>query len=257
MCGIWCAVSAREHVGPNDHTLRLLERRGPDSSYQLGTSCQQACARDQSRTLYLAFNSTVLSLRGEGIVAQPYLDEITGSILSWNGEAWEVAGQPLAGNDTETVSFLLRGAVSVAQDTLGRSEAVQACAERVAKVLARLSGPYAFVYHDPLSGILFFGRDFLGRRSLLTCRTADEDLLVSSVADAQRMSNDHPWSEVEADGVYYVDLNSEDRLITVNKVSYDFDESKEANNTLSVGLAGVVVLARAHGKVGPSTSPTE
>jgi len=102
-----------------------------------------------------------------------------------------------------------------------------------AKALAEISGPYAFVYHDASNGILFFGRDFLGRRSLLTLTTADGDLLISSVAGEQCKSEDPPWFEVEADGVYYVDLYAD---ILVRKVPYHFADMNTEESTLSVGL---------------------
>ncbi|KAK3112814.1 hypothetical protein LTR53_010495, partial [Teratosphaeriaceae sp. CCFEE 6253] len=78
----------------------------------------------------------------------------------------------------------------------------------MAKVLAQIAGPYAVVYYDQANRVLFFGRDFLGRRSLLTRITADGELQISSVAAAEDTGCATAWSEIEADGLHYIDLMS-------------------------------------------------
>lgn len=232
MCGIWCALSTRQHVWPSDDTLQLLERRGPDSSCRYEAICERSTS--SSQPCYIVFHSTVLSLRGHGTVRQPYRSDGSESTLCWNGEAWKIAGQTqVTGNDTEAVASSLDEVSYAARMTPIRSEAVENQAMLVAKALAEISGPYAFVYHDASNGILFFGRDFLGRRSLLTLTTADGDLLISSVAGEQCKSEDPPWFEVEADGVYYVDLYAD---ILVRKVPYHFADMNTEESTLSVGL---------------------
>jgi hypothetical protein len=56
---------------------------------------------------------------------------------------------------------------------------------------------------------LFFGRDILGRRSLLRRLTNYGDLIISSVSDGH---HDGGWAEIEADGVYCIDLHIMDAV---------------------------------------------
>lgn len=80
--------------------------------------------------------------------------------------------------------------------------------EDIIKVINSISGPFAFVFYDKLNGRVWFGRDCLGRRSLLLHHTTLERdgydaFIVASVTDG------HPekgWQEVEADGVYHIEL---------------------------------------------------
>ncbi|KAK4506574.1 hypothetical protein PRZ48_000306 [Zasmidium cellare] len=77
-------------------------------------------------------------------------------------------------------------------------------ATTISQAMSQVAGPYAFVFHDAARRRLFFGRDFLGRRSLLRQITRDGDILLSSVTDG---ATSNSWSEVEADGVYCIDLS--------------------------------------------------
>ena len=132
----------------------------------------------------------------------------------------------------------------IASDAGSRTEAVSHIATEIANKLSTVAGPYAFVAYDPDLGILCFGRDFLGRRSLLTRVTDDGDFLLSSISDSPESSG---WSEVEADGVYCVDLQrtadsgltgDETRLgrYPVTQVPYSFTDDGPADNHSSVGL---------------------
>jgi len=78
----------------------------------------------------------------------------------------------------------------------------------VARAIGSISGPFAFVFYDKPNGRVWFGRDCLGRRSLLrhqasVGRDGHDGILVASVTDGDRQKG---WEEVEADGVYYIDL---------------------------------------------------
>jgi asparagine synthetase B (glutamine-hydrolysing) len=72
--------------------------------------------------------------------------------------------------------------------------------------LSSIRGPYAFVFYDAVHRRVYYGRDCLGRRSLLRKTTQDNSLVLSSVCD--NASGD-TWAEVEADGIYVVDLDNE------------------------------------------------
>lgn len=180
-----------------------LARRGPDHFGQVSSSFSGNSSRQDGNTVVLQFTSTVLSLRGDGLTPQPFEDPATGRALCWNGEVWrltddaEGGDHQVSGNDGEQLFDRLKGCVD--------SPAVLA-------VLRAVEGPFAFVYYDRPAGQLYYGRDRLGRRSLLA-RTTDTSLTLSSVSDVSSSSSSTakhvPWVEVEADGIYVVDLNQD------------------------------------------------
>lgn len=189
MCGIFCSISSHAYTSPSDELQRRLYQRGPDSQH---TICRSYGGS------YITLCSTVLSLRGSQVVTQPLQDELGEFVLCWNGEAWTIDGKPQSGNDTQVVLGLLRDSVQ------GLSNPTQS----VAAALSRIAGPYAFVFFDALRGRLFYGRDFLGRRSLMTRITDDGELLIASVSDGTHAGQ---WTEVDAAGVYCVNLQDFER----------------------------------------------
>ncbi|EPE31605.1 Adenine nucleotide alpha hydrolases-like protein [Glarea lozoyensis ATCC 20868] len=193
MCGIHASVSTKEFQGPTDGLKQLLCNRGPD---HLGEEEIKFEAEDGT-TRYISFTSTVLALRGGHITTQPFKDSASGCILCWNGEAWAVDSTPVVGNDGKFVFDLLLKASS---SNLSSTESVDA----IVKVLRSISGPFAFVFLDSNHGFMYFGRDCLGRRSLLLNKdTSPLAMELSSCADHL----DSNWKEVEADGIYQLSLN--------------------------------------------------
>lgn len=246
MCGIFCSLSRSHHVSADEQVLALLQRRGPDS-----TGCVQQIHSERHEELspgqgtntavYLNFTSTVLSLRGSKTVSQPLQDGDQSYVLCWNGEAWTIAGHPTEGNDTRAIFDLLSKAA-----TQSRAMALssQDAANNIAQHMASVSGPYSFVFYDRLSSRVYLGRDFLGRRSLLWKSNKAGGLLISSVTAG---SLDGAWSEIEADGVYCVDLSvskpstGADRTsglpssFAVAKVPYHVTTDGSTTDPLSVG----------------------
>jgi asparagine synthetase B (glutamine-hydrolysing) len=182
MCGIYCALSRHGHVlAPPDSLLAKLQSRGPDA-------LRQHVVR-VSPILCLTFTASVLSLRGDTVVPQPLVDADTGSVLCWNGEAWGIGGARVEGNDSEAVFRLL---VDAARDSR----------RGVLDAFASIRGPYSCIFYDARRRELFFGRDVLGRRSMVRSMTSSGDFILCSVPDA-----DATWTEVEADGMYVVSLS--------------------------------------------------
>lgn len=209
MCGIFCSLSHTERVLPDQDVLDLLQRRGPDCTANLQHTFHRGnnsdpSVKDQTAgpDVHLTFTSTVLSLRGSTTVNQPKQDETKSHVLCWNGEAWAMNGAPTQGNDTVAVFDLLVRAVTESREA-GQSSSDAALT--VARHMSSIAGPYAFVFYDEIAGRLYLGRDFLGRRSLLWKSTPGGDLAISSVTSG---SNDDRWSEIEADGVYCIDLRA-------------------------------------------------
>nr|POE47583.1 asparagine synthetase domain-containing protein c4f6.11c [Quercus suber] len=224
MCGIFCALSTHHPIWPSSGHEQLLHNRGPDSQ---GRTYRQFAASPDD--VHVTCFSTVLSLRGATTVAQPHCKDENGPSLCWNGEAWSIGSMPTHYNDTEEIYRLLVQAIGHEDDGESAKFSSANSADTIAQRLSSVAGPYAFVFYDP-SGIVYFGRDSLGRRSLLTQFTDDGDLLVASVSDGVATSE---WSEIEADGLYYVDLNHVEpsakeacaepsRNFVINKVPYHF-----------------------------------
>jgi asparagine synthetase B (glutamine-hydrolysing) len=193
MCGIFCSVSRHEHVEPSSAVKSLLDARGPDASNTVHL-------RSEASQAFITCHSTVLSLRGSTTTTQPLSKAGSKSTLCWNGEAWGVRGERPAGNDTICIFDVLEQVTTLSPPGSTVIEAATA----VARALSEVAGPYAFVFFDELHSRVYFGRDFLGRRSLLRSVDPNGNLLLSSITDGL-LEND--WIEVEADGVYCIELS--------------------------------------------------
>ncbi|KAK4237453.1 hypothetical protein C8A03DRAFT_44708 [Achaetomium macrosporum] len=195
MCGIHFTLSpSTAQQGDLAPALKSrLQARGPDHFGQVQV---HRCLQNADAGWSLRFTSTVLALRGHGdsgVTRQPLVDDATGSVLCWNGEAWRVGGARVGAgeNDARVVFARLVASGSV---------------EGALDVLRGVEGPFAFVYYDAVPGSVFFGRDRLGRRSLLLMERPGVDggeaLELCSVAGEAGDG----WREVEADGIYAVGL---------------------------------------------------
>ncbi|KAL2873756.1 hypothetical protein SGCOL_011071 [Colletotrichum sp. CLE4] len=189
MCGIHVVVTRDGFQSLPQDVKTCLCNRGPD---HLGEARCQTSGGSGS-PVFLTLTSTVLALRGDHITHQPFRDASSGSVLCWNGEAWKIAGEPVHGNDGEAIFALLTAA--------SKRDAPE---DAILNVLRSIEGPFAFVYFDATSSHLFYGRDRLGRRSLLL--NGEGGIRLSSIAESTSSS----WAEVEADGIYVVDLASWD-----------------------------------------------
>jgi asparagine synthetase B (glutamine-hydrolysing) len=152
-------------------------------------------------TVTLTFISTVLSLRGDHVYAQPLVDSSTQSVLCWNGEAWKIAGEPIQDNDTESIfqSFL---------DAVDHEDPVQ----KIAGVISNITGPFSFVFYDAVNSRLYFSRDCLGRRSLLQGLDDAGNLRICSVCDSSSSSH---FEEVDTNGVHFIDFEQDVLLNTL------------------------------------------
>lgn len=190
---------------PNPAIRDRLASRGPDSSKTVRTVFREGSDpefRSLARLNHVTLASTVLSLRGIRVVSQPYQDDQKRFTLCWNGEAWSVDGAQPFGNDTEVIHRLLMQSLE-SKSHESESETAFENAVRIASALSRVAGPYAFVLFDHARGWLYFGRDLLGRRSLLKKIDQSGDLVISSVSDGDATAE---WTEIEAGRVLYVDL---------------------------------------------------
>ena len=220
MCGIFFSCSPVDHQPPSHALLENLKRRGPDGVESVSstvtsetTASHKSISKPQKRICFLTFLSTVLSLRGSSIAKQPLRDSESNSILCWNGEAWGIKNKPIQGNDAEHVFKILLNATKRPGDKI---DDMRTCCDHslqgVIDILSSIYGPYAFIFHDAQHHRVFYGRDVLGRRSLLAKRCSDAGLVLSSICDP---SEPEGWMEVGADGIYVIDLTAD-----VNQISH-------------------------------------
>lgn len=179
-------ISASHPAEITANLRRCLCNRGPDHVATLETQLVDGAA-----TTHLAFTSSVLALRGDHVAQQPFVDPETGSVFCWNGEAWKIRHHDVSGNDGEAIAVLLAEAV---RRDLGERETA------ILQVLRSIDGPFAFMFFDKPSSRVYYGRDRLGRRSLVL-REEGQRVTLSSITDAA----DPQWREVEADGIYVLD----------------------------------------------------
>jgi asparagine synthetase B (glutamine-hydrolysing) len=192
MCGIYASVSKTGPIYAYSELKQLLCQRGPD---HLGEA--EAEINAGSWTVSLSFTSTVLALRGGHVALQPLVKPLSGSTLCWNGEAWKIGQELVEGNDGEAILDLLTSRTS----SLSTFDSVTG----VLEIIHSISGPFAFVYFDKVHDLLYFGRDCLGRRSLLlNVENASGTMQFSSVAGTTGGS----WREVEADGIYVLAISN-------------------------------------------------
>ena len=207
MCGIFFSLSNEDHLAPNEELLDALRKRGPDSMGTISRTVivqptTSASTLTQSR--FLTFVSTVLSLRGDSVINQPLEDPTSGSLLCWNGEAWKIGDKFVQGNDAKAVfDLLLQASQSCSNYPQDGSFSSDQGLQNVIQAIGSITGPFAFVYYDARCRRVFYGRDVLGRRSLVIERYGAVSLAIASVSDATEADG---WDEVEADGVYMLDF---------------------------------------------------
>ena len=227
MCGIYVAVSRHGFCPVNAHLKSLLQQRGPDSF--LEHFLEVPIGNVPGSKVYISIASSVLALRGDVVVPQPILSSGAESFLCWNGEAWKFKEKEITGNDASAVFQLL---------TLGGSDSHN----QVIKGVEAIVGPFAMSFFNSRNQNLYFGRDYLGRRSLLTAKSQAGDVIISSVPD---LSVSDAWEEVEADGVYYIDLQMQVNGATnfaVGKIPY-----VTAGSTQITSLSDYIVLLSVRG----------
>jgi asparagine synthetase B (glutamine-hydrolysing) len=191
MCGIHCLLSRDGLAGITPFVEQRLSCRGPDFK---GTREATVGANSVKLT------STVLSLRGNELTKQPFFDHASGSIFCWNGEAWRIGGKAVEGNDGAAIFARLLAA------SKGDGDDSQ---EAVIEMLRSIEGPFAFVFLDRSSEKLYYGRDRLGRRSLLHCQDAvSGDFILCSMPD----QSDNAWVEVTAYSIHVFDLKAQSTL---------------------------------------------
>ncbi|KWU45883.1 hypothetical protein RHOSPDRAFT_15885, partial [Rhodotorula sp. JG-1b] len=121
---------------------------GPDASNTLSLRL----STDNGTDLELHFFGSVLHMRGDKVTPQPLVSS-AGDILLWNGEIFD--GVEVGEHENDSIKLMER--------------IQQFGPERFLEAIGPVEGPYAFVYFQAAQKRLWYGRDPLGRRSLLSC----------------------------------------------------------------------------------------
>ncbi|EXJ58598.1 hypothetical protein A1O7_06025 [Cladophialophora yegresii CBS 114405] len=190
MCGIFFSLARARELGPDDLVKDELIARGPDSYKQLHIAVPAA-----SSDIDLTFVSSVLALRGDYVQQQPLQEPSSGSVLCWNGEAWKVERSAVHGNDSARIFDLL-----VHASHSGGSQNRRHC---IVQVLSAIAGPFAFVFFDAPNSTVYYGRDQLGRRSLLVARGKEDSLTLCSAFTSPLAAGD---TEVSTSALHFVSL---------------------------------------------------
>lgn len=156
MCGIGCLLRSRCKCGDCAAAGVLLPpllNRGPDAQSSVTLPIGGPIAG--SSGLDLTVGATVLHMRGSVLHSQPVVTS-DGSVFAWNGELF---GGAVAVADSSSDTEALHAAICSAVSAGG--------AAAVTSLLSRVHGPWSVLYFHGPSQTLFFGRDPVGRRSLL------------------------------------------------------------------------------------------
>lgn len=230
MCGIHGVISTATIPSISQELRNLLSNRGPD---HLGQVSRELPFENGDSIIHLNFTSTVLALRGDHIAKQPLESPTTGSVLCWNGEAWRIDGQSISSNNDGELILAKLDAIDATSPEDRES--------RILNVLRSIDGPFAFLFYDSQIKRLYFGRDRLGRRSLLFNQAEDgSSISFSSIADVPTTTG---WKEVEALGIYCLNLAT--RIATpsglkldTRTIKYDWAPSG-GDDMVSTGLEDV------------------
>lgn len=169
--------------------VRRVASRGPDY-----VGYQQLYHQQRNIRLF----SSILSLR-QPFVKQPITNH--NFKLQFNGELYNA--ECLDGNDTD---FIMNRLVHNLESSQDRQQAVS-------DTISELNGEFAFIIVDLDLSLVYFGKDFIGRRSLLYS-LSQQELVVSSLApiDSTKVN----YVECESNEIKIFDIKS----FTVSSIPY-------------------------------------
>ncbi|GAC93803.1 asparagine synthetase [Pseudozyma hubeiensis SY62] len=241
MCGIGVLISPAVAVGERGQdvatplegywpsVLDNIRDRGPDcsSSVQHEFRAPSSTAASSSATITawtLSLTSSVLSLRGDGITQQPLTSSDGQLLLAWNGQIfdWDSnASSHATSSRVRLVSGENDGIISLdrIQQLLDQQKdhdkSPSSTGSALNAALSEIEGPYAFVLLDRRESKLYFGRDPLGRRSLLLQRLPQHSTLaIVSVAggesphglDPEDSRSGATLTEIDCSSLWHIDL---------------------------------------------------
>ena len=201
MCGIFFQINfsnEKEITVIQDFTalIKGIQRRGPHS-------LKKICIENASLNIYAA--SSVLHLRGDQVTPQPLCAKEI--MLFWNGEVFGGLHVPDEQNDG-----------TVLMDHLNMIEFIDTSQyfQEVSDLFKKIEGPYAFVLFNTKHQVLIYGRDSLGRRSLLL-HNDNTKFCISSVS----IKGMGEWKEIPSSQFCLFDVNARKNLDVIEYSKYD------------------------------------
>ncbi|PNF32987.1 hypothetical protein B7P43_G16500 [Cryptotermes secundus] len=188
MCGIYCCLKCNADNRSSREDIVLpklrdyLKHRGPDcfSEYAIDVGCKWS----------VSFAGSVLWMQGFQLTMQPLIDDEYNYLL-WNGDVF---------NGSMVNQETLSDTVKISQ-LFSKGNGTE-----IPVILSSIQGPYAFIYLDVKRQHLYFGRDRLGRHSLLWSSNSEEGFVLTSVGKRNVLD----FKEVPTVGIFMVDMNSSD-----------------------------------------------
>ncbi|KAJ1565750.1 Asparagine synthetase domain-containing protein 1 [Nowakowskiella sp. JEL0078] len=223
MCGILVSLS---FIGKkSDAQLikalsRVCDRRGPDCqktelfsfSHVTSTGLSEATNHPWYN---LSLRGSVLHLRGLQPTHQPV--KMGHDYLLFNGEIFGGLEVNLDQNDTSVLSDTITKTLNE-YSTKNEPPDSKAFEKTLLKVLSQIRGEWAIVIYEYQYRRLWFGRDYLGRRSLLWSWGTHIDpsfvLTSTSAVGFSPECDKRTWEEVPADGLYCLEM---DKYESVNR----------------------------------------
>ncbi|KAF9427547.1 hypothetical protein BGZ76_002299 [Entomortierella beljakovae] len=213
MCGILFCIQEQniEPCTAFKETWRTLQelnsRRGPSAQDTHKVIIAKNQEDSDGKTVNeLTFYGAVLHLRGDTVTRQPHISQ-SGNVLIWNGEIFDGIFVDHHQNDGKVLMDQLEAISSYEDEKVHTNHFLE--------IMAKIEGPYAFVYYHALTSKIYFGRDCLGRRSLLWHGanntdservTAKQPFILTSVGYSSFRRDLLPLEEVPADGIYSLNL---------------------------------------------------
>ncbi|SPO27636.1 uncharacterized protein UTRI_04328_B [Ustilago trichophora] len=233
MCGIGVLVAPTcEESDAQDvvhrswpSVLHNIQQRGPDSFNTVQHHFQPS---NDARPWTLSLTSSVLSLRGAGITIQPLSSSDGRLLLAWNGQIfdWHASSHPVGSsskvrlesgeNDGLILLDRIQSLLKNEEEIGGGANGSISCQDALNAALSEIEGPYAYVLLDRIESKLYFGRDPLGRRSLLLHRAPQSSSIsITSVAsqDLAGSGDDEILTELSCSTMHSIDLVSSPLLV--------------------------------------------
>lgn len=184
MCGISCTLLRKDNA-VRDQTREshqdLIKNRGPDGFSEI--EIEMLCDWRGK------FAGSTLWTQGSYVLKQPLIAP-NGSVFLWNGDKYS----DLSTNDAEDN-----------QENENDSEEVfSRILSHGVSYLTSICGPYSFIYYDMTEKELWFGRDVLGRHSLLWGITQNA-INLSSVGSS--IQSNYKFTEVPSCGLFKIALS--------------------------------------------------
>jgi hypothetical protein len=137
-------------------------------------------------------------------LSQEYVDELAGAILSHNAASLSKLNRPVVNLYQSTSDSMQIFKILTDTDKYYSSSEFT---EHLLNTLSNIKGPWAIIFYHAPSHTLYFGRDALGRRSLLyhfpSSPKTDSEFLLTSVGSMEEAGF---WNEVPTEGIYALPL---------------------------------------------------